>query len=130
VTSNVEISAKVIGALAERIDQVNKANGFNDEDTSDPYVAGLQLDRRLLLAVGELIEAQEELRSGHAATEVYYKVDKNGNKKPEGFGPEVADAIIRLLHLCYRYDIPIGDLIEEKLAYNATRGYKHGGRVF
>lgn len=122
--------AKTIDQLAKYIDEINEANGFNEDDSTDPYVAGLQVDRRLMLAVGELSEAHEELRSGRAVTEVYYKTDDKGNKKPEGFGPEVADTIIRLLHLCYRSKIPIGDLITEKLAYNATRGYKHGGRSF
>ena len=126
MSDNVEISTKVIGSLAKKIDDINQANGFNEEDSTDPYIVGLQVDRRLFLAVGELIEAQEELRSGRGITEVYYSKDKNGKDKLEGFGPEVADAIIRLLHLCYRYDIPIGELINEKLAYNATRGYKHG----
>ena len=39
---------------------------------------------------------------------------------------ELADAIIRLLDICDFYGIDIEKHIEAKLAYNRTRGYKHG----
>lgn len=119
-----------LNKLAKDINAINEANGFNDDVVSDDFVAGLLIDRRLLLTVGELIEAQEELRAGRQVHEVYYTKDKNGNDKPEGFGPEVADALIRIFHLCGALKLDIGALVTQKLAYNATRGYKHGGKKF
>ena len=41
-------------------------------------------------------------------------------------GVELADAVIRIAHLCGAVDIDLEARIVEKLAYNATRPYKHG----
>lgn len=79
------------------------------------------LERKLLLVIGELCEAHDELRSGHAVGEVYY----NG-LKPEGFGVETADAHIRLFDLEAAAGIDAGTNILEKHGYNQTRPYKHG----
>jgi NTP pyrophosphatase (non-canonical NTP hydrolase) len=46
--------------------------------------------------------------------------------KPEGFPVELADAVIRLFGLAYEAGIDLPAAIEEKLAYNATRPFKHG----
>ena len=50
------------------------------------------------------------------------------DKLPEykGTDVEIADAIIRLLDWCGAKDIPIGDIVSKKLAYNRGRPYKHG----
>lgn len=37
------------------------------------------------------------------------------------FGVELADAIIRILHICYVENIPIGEVLIEKLKYNRVR---------
>ena len=95
--------------------QVEK--GF-EEDTN--------LDRKLLLAVGELTEAQNELRSGHGPREVYHNVETH---KPEGFLVELADALIRILNIASAVGVKeheFVDIILDKAAYNATRPFKHG----
>lgn len=46
--------------------------------------------------------------------------------KPEGFGVELADAVIRIADLAYLTGIDLEALIREKHQYNATRPYKHG----
>lgn len=46
--------------------------------------------------------------------------------KPEGVPSEFADIIIRVLDACAAYGIDIDAAIAEKMAYNATRPYKHG----
>ena len=46
--------------------------------------------------------------------------------KPEGVGPEFADAFIRLLHYCYCHDIDLWAEYQRKTAYNKTRSYRHG----
>ena len=64
------------------------------------------LERKLLLAVSEICEAQEELRDGHKIDEIYYKAEATPDtqgisvdktrwiRKPCGFPTEIADAII------------------------------------
>ena len=43
-----------------------------------------------------------------------------------GVEAELADAIIRILDMCGRYQIDIGSVICEKLIFNASRPIKHG----
>lgn len=80
-------------------------------------------ERKLLLIIGELCEAHEELRSGHAPHEIYHNGD---NPKPEGFGIEMADAAIRQLDLMEHLGLKQDMLMEAKHDYNGTRPYKHG----
>lgn len=84
----------------------------------------LQLERKLLLAIGELVEAHGELRAGHSPSEIYYS--PSNPAKPEGFGIEVADAHIRLLDLEEAQGIDAEGNMVLKHSYNGTRAYKHG----
>jgi hypothetical protein len=94
------------------------------------------INQKLLLAISEICEAQEELRDGRKIDEIYYTShgetiieSKESNKlenKPCGFPVEVADAIIRLLDICGAFNIDIEEIIDMKLAYNKTRPAKHG----
>lgn len=80
------------------------------------------LERKLLLVIGEIVEAHEELRSNHSPTEVYFS---DGNK-PEGFPVEIADAVIRLLDLQTDEHIDLETEMIRKSDYNEQRPYKHG----
>lgn len=82
---------------------------------------------KLLLAVGEISEAVEEIRAGHELTEIYYK--EFPPTKPEGFPIEIADTIIRLLQLAAALGIDMDAAVALKNDYNNTRSYKHG-KVF
>lgn len=84
-----------------------------------------QVDQKLLLAVSEICEAQNELRS-NADPSYTYRLQSDG--KPEGFRFEIADAIIRLLDLCGALGIDVQSAIEEKHEFNKTRPFKHGRR--
>lgn len=46
------------------------------------------------------------------------------------FEDEIADSIIRLLDLCGKNNIDIEAHIQAKMDYNATRGFKYGGKKF
>lgn len=49
-------------------------------------------------------------------------------KKPEGIPSELADIVIRVADLCGFYGIDLEAAIKEKMQYNASRPYKHGGK--
>ncbi len=111
-----------LNTLADEILGINRSKGWTPsvgEETN--------LDRNLMLIVGELSEAQEELRAHHDVYEVYYRDDKPG---PQGFGIEIADVIIRTLGLCAELDLDIDALVRDKIEFNKTRPFKHGGKKF
>lgn len=67
----------------------------------------------LALIHSEVSEAVEEARRGQAYA----------------MGKELADVILRVTQLCYTLGIPLEDLVYEKLEFNKTRPYKHGGKL-
>lgn len=98
---------------------------------------------RLALVVTEVAEAIEELRSGRRADETYYLYADGGEaeargsrpasidpmdrpRKPEGVPSELADVVIRSFDFAHESGFDLGAIIAEKIAYNATRGHKHG----
>lgn len=55
--------------------------------------------------------------------------DLNLDPKPEGFGPECADIVIRILDTCEEYGIDLAWEIEQKMIHNHTRAIRHGGKL-
>lgn len=78
----------------------------------------------IALCHSELSEALEEYRNGRAVDESYTVMGK-----PEGVPAELADVVIRIFDYCYNNRIDIEAAIAEKMAYNETRPYRHGGKV-
>jgi NTP pyrophosphatase (non-canonical NTP hydrolase) len=79
---------------------------------------------KLALIHAEVSEALEEYRDGRMETWF-----ADGSAKPEGFGVELADAIIRILDLAGYLGIDMGELVELKHEYNRTRPFRHGGKL-
>ena len=97
------------------------ASGFHDDPYSDdPESVALSF----MLIHGEVNEAFEEVRDGHALTQTYYTLDKP--TKPEGVPSELADATIRILDFCGKHGINLEAAMETKAKYNKTREHKHG----
>lgn len=122
-----------LNELARKSYEISKSKGFNDTDVApeenyELYI--LQATNRLMLVVGEVIEAHEEIRAGRDVTEQYYSIDKDGLDKPEGVPAELADVIIRLAHFAGTYGIDLGAAIETKQKYNAQRSRMNGGKKF
>ena len=91
----------------------------------------------IMMMVTELAEAVEELRKPNPQIEYHNQeidpvVGLIGpcNPKPEGVGVELADCLIRLLDYCAYKDIDIEGIVERKLNYNITRGYRHGNKRY
>lgn len=127
--------------------------GFHDNEPTEGRALLSLNAERIALIHSEASEALEELRSGREANETYYHswklpyslvaevgaskaqqlidADNEGKlKKPEGVPSEMADIVIRVLDFCASNDIDLESMITEKLAYNASRGHKHGGKEF
>gem|GEM_PF-815597 len=73
-------------------------------------------------AHGELSEAFNEYRAGHALDETYFSRDG----KPEGVPSELADEAILIFSICGHYGINLEAAIVQKMEYNATRPRLHG----
>lgn len=111
---------------AAHTNAVNK--GWWDEDRSFGEI--------IALIHSEVSEALEEFRNGRNPTEVWYEhegqeyaVQVDDSYKPCGIPSELADIVIRVMDACGRYGIDLEQAIQEKMAYNATRPQRHGGKV-
>jgi NTP pyrophosphatase (non-canonical NTP hydrolase) len=109
-----------IPALIDESYKTAKEKGWWDDDSADTNNFGM----KLMLMVSELSEALEEYRHGRALTEIWY----GESGKPEGIPVELADVMIRIFDLCGHHNIPLVKALVEKLAYNKTREYRHGGK--
>lgn len=138
-----------IHELQQLCGETSASKGFHDDrPLGGPELANWQ-GNKLLLIVSEVVEAHGEIRNGRSAQETYYpepplpnslvaevgvgkareliNQDNAGKpSKPEGVPSEIADAIIRCLDFCYTEGIDAEAIINEKLAYNATRSRLHG----
>lgn len=110
---------KELNQLARKIGRNRELKGFEAASVAN-------IDQKLLMIVGEVVEAQEELRGGHEIGETYYNPERPD--KPEGFGFELADALIRVLETMDGLGMDIAELVSVKMNYNATREEKHGKR--
>lgn len=121
-----------LNTLAAKIHETAALHGFWPPE-------GRNMAEMLMLAVSELAEALEEHRDGNPA--VWYRHEGRCPKsrrwrwrqrrctctpKPEGIAVELADCIIRCLDTLHSLGVDIDHVVAEKMAYNATRPFKHG----
>lgn len=144
------LSEEVLAGIRELQDVCHAASGakgFHDDypDRAD-FIPGDRGDRayttavqsyhgnKMMLVVGEVSEAHEELRHGKAPDFTYYPTASTGvpipgkehHFKPEGIPSEIADTVIRCFDYAGIGGIDLAAIIQEKLAYNASRPAKHG----
>lgn len=85
---------------------------------------------KLTLIHSEVSEAVELVREkDFSAVSVWNVHGSDGNAKPEGFGIELADVVLRVFDMAEALGINIEDCMREKHAYNRTRPHKHGKRA-
>lgn len=127
-----------ISELTKTITEDAEIRGFGPTAMNFPWA--------LLLIHSEVTEAAEEVRNGHAPDEIYYGPEHcavcqiappHGKRdhdyvpiqKPEGAPVEMADVVIRALHWFGANGLDGETIIMEKLAYNRTRPFMHGGKT-
>ena len=76
----------------------------------------------IALIHSELSEALEGLRAGNPPDD---KIPEFSNAEAE-----LADAVIRIMDMAAVRGWDVGGAIAAKIAFNATREHKHGGKVF
>lgn len=103
--------------LQRSVHQTAKEHGWWEGKTIEV------IPEKLALIHSEVSEALEEYRKSPDFG-TYYEDDK-----PEGFGIELADAIIRIMDLAEWLGIDLAGLVVEKHEYNLTRSYRHGGKL-
>lgn len=115
--------------MEQEVFEVNVANGWwEDRRSVGDDVALLHTE------VSEIFEAFREFGTADATGDKCetdsYGVHLHGEKpcKPEGIGSECADVLIRLLDTVRRWELDLRYETERKLAFNRTRGHKHGGK--
>jgi NTP pyrophosphatase (non-canonical NTP hydrolase) len=106
--------SKTLNQLRDEAHRIAVEHGFKDASVGED----------LMLMVTELAEAMEAFRENAPLAEMTYEP----NGKPMGVPSEIADVIIRALHFCGKHGIDIEKAVEVKMAYNATRPFKHGGK--
>ncbi|WP_058301716.1 nucleoside triphosphate pyrophosphohydrolase family protein [Gorillibacterium timonense] len=111
-----EMSIKELNALCEAA----HANAINKGWYEEPRTFG----EIIALCHSELSEALEDHRNGRGLTEIYYE-----GEKPCGIPTELADVLIRIFDFCGHVCIDLEEAVYEKMAYNATRSHKHGGKI-
>jgi NTP pyrophosphatase (non-canonical NTP hydrolase) len=106
---NVKPSELPLNELAAVIYDGNRQKGFWDENRTLPHCVAL-----IMTELAEAIEADTK--------------NLQDDKLPQyhGVHVELGDAFIRLFDLIGRLGIDIAAIVDAKLAYNATRPYKHG----
>jgi NTP pyrophosphatase (non-canonical NTP hydrolase) len=108
-----------INQVARRANKTAADHGWWDEGQRD-------FPTKIALIHSELSEALEQYRKYGLSKEWLEYLDEG---KPEGVGPELADVLIRTLDLMLFLGLDIDAVVEHKQTYNATRSYRHGGKV-
>lgn len=108
--------AMTISALCSKAHEMAVEKGWWDV----PERSALEIHA---LIHSEVSEATEAVRNGLACW-----VQDGPEQKPEGELSEMADIVIRVCDWCSKNDWDLEAAIVRKMAFNQTRGYRHGGK--
>lgn len=129
-TASLTRFARMLDLAEQQVYDVNVGNGWFDEDRT--------VGDDIALLHSEVSEMLEAFRSHGLADATVGEpaIDKTlagesftSQPKPEGFGSECADVLIRLLDTCRRRGVNLAEEFDRKLEYNRTRGHRHGGKL-
>ena len=108
----------VLVGIIEDCGETAAASGWWNKDLEqDPE----KLPELLMLTVTELAEAMQ----------AYRRVGPNNvveDTEKDNFTEEMADTVIRIFDLAYRYKMPLAMELLHKMEKNKERPYRHGGK--
>lgn len=112
--SNTEDFVRLFNERAALVHVTAKSKGWWDKERNDGEI--------IALMHSELSETLEALRHGNPPDD----------KLPEFSGAEVelADVIIRIMYMIPARGWRVAEALVAKMEYNASRDFKHGGKVF
>lgn len=114
------VEARTLWQWQAEAHRVARTKGFVDTDNLVP----MRVAERIAQIHGELSEALDIVSQGkRALTDVWFR-EQDG--KPEGFGIELADVFLRLMHLADVCNIDMEYMTNMKHEFNKTRPYMHG----
>ncbi len=111
-----------IKELQKDVHRVAKEKGWHDQERTVPmFIANTHR---------ELSEAFQKYTTGEG-TKPYTCVDFHNppSIKPEGYGIELADVILRILDEAELRNIDMEECLKHKHEYNKTRSYRHGNKI-
>ena len=135
----LEEKAMKISEMQKQAYENAVAHGWHDQERT--------FGELIALCHSELSEALEEFRTGENISINHYpckapihtpihcqrfeSASCSGCEyaKPEGIPSELADVVIRVADMCGQYGIDLEAAIIEKMKYNQSRPYKHGGKT-
>lgn len=109
-----------VGDLLRRVGVVNDAV---------PSVPGLRISINCILSKLALIASEAVGEAVECVRDLDFKPRRRHDGKPEGLPSELADIAIRVFDLAGAMGIDLQGAIVEKMAFNATRPHRHGGRA-
>jgi len=132
---------KTLNVLRDEVYENARVHGFHDVERT--------VGDSLMLITTEVSEAFEAYREGSRPAEMFYECknpkgdcdhDRSSRcypddgsdaclHKPVGVPSEIADVIIRCLDFCGEHGIDIERVVLEKMEFNRSRPFKHGGKV-
>jgi len=101
-------------AVQNVVHHINKTKGFWDKPTN--------IGEQIALMHSELSEALEGARHANPPSEHIPEFSS--------IEEEFADVVIRIMNVAQQEGWDIGGAIEAKVAFNASRPHKHGGKLF
>lgn len=112
-----------LNSLAKQVFEAAREKGWHPDDYADTQE---KIDDYMPRACANITGEVSELWEAYRRAKLNEWCDKNINLTC--LEEECADIVIRALDTAAKLSVNIGNAVEAKLAYNATRPFRHGNR--
>ena len=115
---NYNYSYEPLNSLAREAHKIAVDHGWWDIPPSFGEVVAL--------CHSELSEALQSYRNNEPS--VFHDVKDDGSTALEGYAVEMVDTLIRILDFCGAIGLDVDSIMAQKMEYNRSRPYRHGGK--